>query len=427
MPQPESLFALVDCNNFYVSCERVFNPKLENVPVMVLSNNDGCIVARSNEVKALGVPMGGPFFKSKEIVEKNNVRVFSSNYTLYGDMSARVFATLSQFTPEIEIYSIDEAFLNLSGFDRHCSLTEYGRRIRRTVKQWTGIPVSVGIAETKVLAKIANRLAKRSPRANGVLDLTRPGYREKALEKTNVWDIWGIGRRHGQRLIDKGIITARQLRDIDDNAIRKQMGVVGVRLVYELRGITCLPLELCPPPKKGITSSRSFGRAITDKREIKEAIAAYIATAAVKLRKQHSSTKYLTVFLMTNRFRDDEPQYHNAATVELPVASDNTEELMHYAEQVVDRLFREGYRYKKAGVMMTGLVPTSQVQTDIFDGADRNHDSKVMQALDLVNSQIKKGALQIAAQGRTQPWRMKCEKRTPNYTTSWKELVTVRA
>lgn len=427
MPQPETLVALVDCNNFYVSCERVFNPKLENVPVLVLSNNDGCIVARSNEVKALGVPMGEPFFKSKEIVEKNNVRVFSSNYTLYGDMSARVFATLSQFTPEIEIYSIDEAFLNLSGFDRRCSLTEYCRLIRQTVKQWTGIPVSVGIAETKVLAKIANRLAKRSARAGGVLDLTRPGYREKALEKTNVWDIWGIGRRHGQRLIDKNIVTARQLRDIDDNIIRRQMGVVGVRLVYELRGISCLPLELCPPPKKGITSSRSFGRAITDKTEIKEAIAAYISTAAVKLRSQRSSTKYLTVFLMTNRFRDDEPQYNNAATVELPVASDNTEELMHYAEQVVDRLFKEGYKYKKAGVMMTGLVPTDQVQTDMFDGADRGRDNKVMQALDLINSQIKKGALQIAAQGRTQPWRMKCEKRTPNYTTSWKELVTVAA
>jgi DNA polymerase V len=427
MPQPEALFALVDCNNFYVSCERVFNPRLENVPVVVLSNNDGCIVARSNEVKALDVPMGGPFFKSKEIIEKNNVRVFSSNYTLYGDMSARVFATLSQFTPEIEIYSIDEAFLNLSGFDRHCSLTEYGRLMRQTVKQWTGIPVSVGIAETKVLAKIANRIAKRSAKAGGVLDLTRPGYREKALEKINVWDIWGIGRQHGQRLIDKNITTARQLRDIDDNVIRKQMGVVGVRLVYELRGISCLPLELCPPPKKGITSSRSFGRAITDKTEIKEAIAAYISTAAVKLRGQHSSAKYLTVFLMTNRFREDEAQYNNAATVELPVASDNTEELMHYAEQVVDRLFKEGYRYKKAGVMMTGLVPTDQVQTDMFDGADRGRDSKVMQALDLVNSQIKKGALQIAAQGGTQPWRMKCEMRTPNYTTSWKELVTVAA
>ena len=427
MKRPEELVALVDCNNFYVSCERVFNPKLENVPVLVLSNNDGCIVARSNEVKALGVPMGEPFFKSKEIVEKSNVRVFSSNYTLYGDMSARVFATLSQFTPEIEIYSIDEAFLNLTGFDRHCSLTEYGRLIRRTVKQWTGIPVSVGIAETKALAKIANRLAKRSARAGGVLDLTLPGYREKALERTKVWDVWGIGRRHGQRLIDRGIVTAKQLCDIDENVIRKQMGVVGVRLVYELRGISCLKLDLCPPPKKGITSSRSFGRAITVKREIKEAVAAYVSTAAAKLRGQHSSARYLTVFLMTNRFRKDQPQYNNAATVELPVASDNTEELMHYAGQVVDRLFRDGYKYKKAGIMLTGLVPSDQVQADLFDRADRGRDSKVMQALDLVNKHIKKGALQIAAQGRTQPWRMKCEKRTPNYTTSWEELARATA
>ncbi|RKX19122.1 MAG: SOS mutagenesis and repair protein UmuC, partial [Candidatus Zixiibacteriota bacterium] len=245
-----SVYALADCNNFYASCERVFNPKLKNQPIVVLSNNDGCIVARSNEAKAMKVMMGQPYFKFKDIIKSNNVHVFSSNYTLYGDMSRRVMSTLAQFAPEFEIYSIDEAFLNLKGYDHvdgFKNLTEYAHKIRKTVFKWTGIPVSIGIARTKTLSKIANRLAKKSAKTEGVLDLVDSPYIEQALEQVNVWDIWGIGHRLSKRLIGKGITNVLQLRDADDNLIRKQMGVVGMRLVYELRGISCQRLETVTP------------------------------------------------------------------------------------------------------------------------------------------------------------------------------------
>ncbi len=268
------VFGLVDCNNFYVSCERVFNPALEGRPVIVLSNNDGCAVARSNEAKALGIKMGAPAFQLRDLIGKHQIQVFSSNYALYGDMSRRVMRSLSEFTPEIEIYSIDEAFLDLSGF-RHCDLTDYGHRIRSTVKQWTGIPVSIGIAETKTLAKIANRIAKKSQRAKSVLDLTHSPFQDRALEITDVADVWGIGRRYAHFLKQNGIHTALQLRDADDTFIKHKMGVTGTRLLQELRGVSCYALEQSPPRKKGITVSRSFKHAIQSLDELKEAIATY--------------------------------------------------------------------------------------------------------------------------------------------------------
>jgi len=420
------LFALVDCNNFYVSCERVFNPQLEGKPVVALSNNDGCIVARSNEAKALGIKMGEAFFKFRNVIERHGVFVFSSNYTLYGDMSRRVFATLARFTPEVEIYSIDEAFLNLTGFEKD-NVTAYGQRIRATVKQWTGIPVSIGIAETKTLAKVAGHVAKYSAKVEGVLDLTIPGYRKKALTMTYVGDVWGIGRRLSKRLTAKGIETALQLSEVDDGWIRKQMGIVGVRMVHELRGIRCFPLKLSAPPKKGITCSRSFGRPVTMLNEMKEAVAAYVSRAALELRKQNSVAGHLTVYMMTNRFKVKEPLHNEEVSIKLPVATDNTGELIYYASGAVEKIFKAGYKYKKAGVILAELSPACQSQTDMFDSLDRDRTEKLMATLDSVNARMGSKTLQFAAQGTTQPWSMRCERRSPSYTTNWDELLEVKA
>jgi len=394
-----SFFALADCNNFYASCERVFNPKLHNRPVVVLSNNDGCIV-------------------------------FSSNYTLYGNMSERVMNTLAQFTPKMEIYSIDEAFLDLRGCDslsKYGGLTEYACNVRATVMQWTGIPVSIGIARTKTLAKVANRLAKKSARAKGVFNLIDSPYMDKALERVSIADVWGIGWRSVKKLKEKGVTNARQLRDIDDRLIRKQMGIVGLRLVYELRGISCHLLETCPPPRKGIVSSRSFGRKVESLEELKEAVAAYVTKAAVKLREQDLAAQVLTVFLTTNPYSKDDRQYSNSVVSHLPAAINNTAELIHYAMRGVERIFKEGFRYKKAGVMLDKLIPASQIQTTLFDRGNAGRKKKLMETVDLVNDIMGSETLKYAAQGSTQPWSGKCKNRSPRYTTSWEELLTVNA
>ena len=430
---PEALngcFALVDCNNYYASCERVFNPKLRGRPVVVLSNNDGCIVARSGEAKALGIGMGEPFFQYRDVIKKHDVHVFSSNYALYGNMSERVMNTLMQFTPEMEIYSIDEAFLDLSGCNhlgKHGDLTEYAHTVRATVMQWTGIPVSIGIARTKTLAKVANRLAKKSARAKGVFNLVDSPYMDKALECVCIADVWGIGRRSVKKLKEIEVTNARQLRDIDDRLIRKKMGIVGLRLVYELRGISCLSLETCPSPRKGIISSRSFGRKIESLGELKEAVAAYVSNAAVKLREQNLAARVLTVFLTTNPYSKDDRQYSNSAVFHLPAAINNTAELIHYAVQGVERIFKEGFRYKKAGVMLDELIPADQVQITLFDQSDAGRNKKLMETVDVVNDIMGSGTLKYAAQGSAQPWSGRCKNRSPRYTTSWKELPTARA
>lgn len=294
------VFALVDCNNFYASCERVFNPRLIGRPVVVLSNNDGCVVARSNEAKALGIGMGVPEFKVRELIQRHDVAVLSSNYALYGDLSRRVMDTLRGLASQVEIYSIDEAFLDVSGFGGRL---EHARQMRQTVRQWTGIPVSVGIGPSKVLAKVANKLAKKTPGAEGVYDLCDEAARREALERFPVADVWGIGPAHAKLLLGHGCETAADLRDADERWIKKRLGVVGVRMVHELRGISCLPLERCPPAKKNIACTRSFGRYVETLAEMREAVASYAARAAVKLRRQGSCAGLLTVFLMTNNFR----------------------------------------------------------------------------------------------------------------------------
>ncbi len=430
---PEALngcFALVDCNNFYASCERVFNPRLQGRPIVVLSNNDGCIVARSNEAKALGIGMGKPFFQCRDVIGKHRVHVFSSNYALYGSMSERVMATLAQFTPEMEIYSFDESFLYLSGCDHlseYNDLTEYARTIRTTVMRWTGIPVSIGVARTKTLAKIANRLAKKSAGAKGVFNLIDSPYIDQVLEQVRVFDIWGIGKQNGKKLREKGVLNAKQLRDIDDNLIRKQMGVVGLRLVYELRGISCLSLETRPPPRKGIISSRSFGRKIESLEELKEAVTAYVTNAAAKLREQNLAARLLTVFLTTNPYSKSDGQYSNSIVVRLPAATNNTAELIHRAMRGVERIYKKSFRYKKAGVMLDELIPADQIQGTLFDYSNVERDKKLMETFDEVNTTMGSGTLKYATQGSTQPWSGRCKNRSPRYTTSWKELVNVAA
>jgi DNA polymerase V len=292
------LFALIDCNNFYVSCERLFQPMLHGKPVVVLSNNDGCVIARSDEAKALGIPMGLPAFKLADLVKAHTIEVYSSNYTLYGDLSARVMTTLTQWTPEVEVYSIDEAFLQFSPLPPD-ALTAYGQSMRATIQQWTGIPVSIGIGPTKTLAKLANRLAKRSPEANGAVILTSPLEVEATLAQTPIEDIWGIGPGYARRLKVHEITTALQLRNMTDRWVRQELGIVGLRLVWELRGISCLPLALCPPPKQSLMVSRSFGRPITMLTEMREAVATYMTRAAEKLRRHHVAAGVLTVFLIT--------------------------------------------------------------------------------------------------------------------------------
>jgi DNA polymerase V len=369
--------------------------------------------------------MGVPEFQIRSLIRTHDVQVFSSNYILYGDMSQRVMDTLGQFTPSLEVYSIDEAFLSLSGFTTR-NLTEYGRTIRTTVKRWTGIPVSVGIAKTKTLAKVAARVVKRTKDAAGVFDLTACQDRDALLAETAVEDIWGIGPNYARMLKQHGIQTALDLREADEQWIGKRMGVVGARIVQELRGVSCLPLEDCPPPKQGITVSRSFGRPVTTLAEMKEAVAFYTDRAAEKLREERLAVTVLTVFLTTNTFKD-EPQYSNAATVTLPVATDATPELLRQALRGIERIFREGYRYKKAGVMFTALVPASQVQGDLFDDRDRERSSRLMRLLDRINDHMGAGTLRYAAEGLTQRWRARFERRSPAYTTNWRDLPVAKA
>lgn len=420
-----ALIALVDCNNFYASCERVFDPKLEGKPVVVLSNNDGIVVARSNEAKALGIGMGVPEFQIRHLIRHHDVQVFSSNYVLYGDMSQRVMETLALFTTDLEVYSIDEAFLSMSGFTSR-NLTEYGRTIGTTVKRWTGIPVSIGIAETKTLAKVAARVAKRTKDVAGVFDLTACRDRDALLAETAVENIWGIGPNYARLLKGHGIQTALDLRGADDHWIRKHMGVVGARIVQELRGVSCLLLEECPAPKQGITVSRSFGRPVTRLAEMKEAVAFYTGRVAEKLREEKLAATVLTVFLTTNTFKD-EPQYSNAVSINLPVATDSTSDLFRYALQGMARIYREGYRYNKAGVVLTALVPANQVQGNLFDHQDRERSSRLMGVLDRLNDQMGAGTLRYAAEGMTQRWKARFERRSPSYTTNWRDLPVAKA
>ena len=419
------MIALVDCNNFYASCERVFRPDLVGKPIAVLSNNDGCIIARSNEAKALGIEMGTPAFKMDAEFRKKGVSVFSSNYTLYGDLSNRVMTVLSELAPSVEVYSIDEAFLDLAGF-RDADLLEFSRNIVATVPKWTGIPVSVGVAPTKTLAKLANRKAKKSPAMAGVCVLDSDSSINEALASFPVADVWGIGRQHSRFLNSNGIVTAADFAACDPKWVQKHMTVVGLRMHEELRGLPRIGFEEQPPAKQTICTARGFGTMVTELQPLDEAVATYAARCAEKLRRQRSCAGAMQVFLHTNFFRTDLPQYSRSVTIEFTVATSSTAEITGYACRALRQLYRKGYHYKKVGVILSAIVPEAEVQGNVFDVVDRMRDSKLMAALDRINGVYGRDALRLGRQGFGKTWNLRQERRSPAYTTRMSDLLTVR-
>jgi DNA polymerase V len=420
------IFALVDCNNFYVSCERVFNPKLNNIPVVVLSNNDGCVVARSGEAKALGITMGIPYFKVKDIIAKNNVRVFSSNYSLYGDMSERVMNILAGFTPNIEYYSIDEAFLNLKDLGIK-DLSSYGQNIRKTILKNTGIPVSVGIARTKTLAKIANEYVKHNIKLSGVFDITNFAKMDKLLAHVPIHEVWGIGGAFGRMLMSRNILTANDFINTSEFFIKDKMGITGLRTRYELKGISAVNLEEVLEPKKEIISSRSFGKYVTSISELEEAVSQYCMRAAEKLRKQNSNCNTVSVIIQTNMHKLADLQHAETKTITLPEPTNYTPEIIRYASFLLGKLYRKDYNYIKAGVMLGGIVPWNPVQLNVFSANDHLKRNRVMRTVDSINNTWGRDTVKIASSGfnNKQSWAMKRQHISPRYTTNWNELLTV--
>lgn len=415
-------FALVDGNNFYVSCERVFNPKLEGRPVVVLSNNDGCAVARSAEVKALGVPMGAPWFKMQDLARKHGIIALSSNYELYADLSNRMMEIIGRFSPDQEVYSIDECFLGMAGFE-HYDLLDYGQTIRETVRQWIGIPVCVGFAETKTLAKLANHAAKKGLAGReGVSDFGRLSAPERRalFARIPVGEVWGVGRRLSAQLADQGITTVEDLRTADAKTLRRQFSVVIERTHAELNGESCLSLEDAAPSKQQIMSSRSFGHYVHDLSGLEEAVASYVAIAARKLRDQHSLAGMLQVNIRTNPHKPEAPQYQRGLTIPLPEPTDGTLRLTTIARWGLKKIYKPGYAYQKAGVVLMNLMDASTVQMNLFSKA-KDH-SRLMRVVDQINDNWGKGTLHLAAEGVRKDWSMKREKKSPAYTTRWTEL-----
>jgi len=416
------MYALVDCNNFYASCERVFDPRLEQRPIVVLSNNDGCVIARSNEAKALGIAMGEPAFQKEEVYAKHNVAVFSSNFALYGDMSQRVMRTLAQHSAAMEIYSIDEAFLECGGLTAD-GLDRFGSQLRKTVKQWTGIPVSIGVAPTKTLAKVANHVAKRLPDNSGVCVLEKDETIEYCLKKLPVEKLWGVGQRYALFLRSWGINTAWDLRRMPEGWVKDNMTVVGLRLQKELKGEPCIPMEHNPQKKKEICTSRSFGTMVTELDELKQAVSMYATRCSEKLRAQNSCTNLVEVFLHTNPFRPDLPQYKNVRFVRLPVAS--TLSIVQAALRGLRSIYRAGYQYKKAGVIVSGLVPSNTIQYNLFHSTDEDRHMRLMNAMDTVNDREGRDILRVAEQGFDRRWTLRQERLSPCYTTRWADFMTI--
>ena len=417
------IFALVDCNNFYASCERVFNPKLEGKPIVVLSNNDGCIIARSNEAKALGIPMGAPFFKYKQLINRNKVHVFSSNYTFYGDMSARVMTSLRSLVDEIEIYSIDEAFLDISSF-AYCDLEDTAKEIKTLIKQWTGIPVSIGIGSSKTLAKIANRQAKKDSLDN-VFDIRNPDVKKSVLQELPVEEIWGISTRWGRRLRKIGIETAQDLVEANPRYVKKTISIVGERIHYELNGVSCIGIEEVKN-KKNIISSKSFGKKVSQVQELEEAVSNYTARACEKLRLQNSRAQGLYVFLRTSPHIDKERQYSNGMSIHFSIPTSNTSKIIKEAKRLTNKLFLPGYEYQKVGVMLMNISDAKNEQSSFLDKENYNKSDNIMKSLDVVNKQFGSGSLILGAQGIQKNWRMKADRKSGAYTTNLKDLPIVK-
>jgi DNA polymerase V len=419
--------ALVDGNNFYVSCERVFDPRLVGRPVVVLSNNDGCVVSRSDEAKALGIKMGVPFFEVRQLVKSHGLVWLSSNYTLYGDMSARMMTILGGFAPEQEIYSIDECFLDFTGMV--VDGVAHGRVIRNKVRKLTGITTCVGIGASKTLAKLANHVAKKQKQYDGVFDWSGLSAAETSakMQAIEVGEVWGVGRKLNAHLATMGITTVQGLRRADKAMIRQRFGVVMERTVAELNGLSCLDLEDAAPRKEQILCSRSFGRPVTTLPELKEAVLSYVTRAAERMRTQGSACSRVSVFINTNFLKEGARQYSRTAQVPLTVASDDTRRLAAAAMHILQRIYKPGYEYKKAGVILTGLQPAAAVQDDLFSGYDRVRSARLMGTLDHINRIYGMNAITFAGAGIRKPWRMLTDRRTPRYTTSWDDIAVVRA
>ena len=414
------MIALVDCNNFYASCERVFNPKIENKPVIVLSNNDGCVIARSNEAKVLGVKMGKPAFKLKNLIERYNINVFSTNFALYGDLSKRVMNVMSAEVDKMEIYSIDEAFLDFTDY----ASKERGVAIKKKVQQWTGIPVSVGIAPTKVLAKVAGHIAKKHTKV-GVFIFDDEGLIRRALNVFKVEDLWGIGRKNTKKLKAAGINTALQFRECDSNWIRRHLSVNGVRLQKELYGEVCYPIEVTRKRKKNICTARSFGTEIKELSKLKEAIGSHANTCATKLRKEKSCCTTVSVFLSTNPFKPQAKQYNPYKMIQLDVPTNDSMEIVKTAIKGLESIYRDDYIYKKAGVIVGRAVPQEEIQLSIFDALDRKKRKNINRVVDKINSLMGKNKVYLAVQGTGRKWKLKQEKLSPCYTTRFTDILEV--
>ncbi len=420
MSRPTLQLALVDCNNFYVSCERLFRPDLARVPLVVLSNNDGCVVSRSNEAKALGITMGQPWFECKALAEQHGILAMSSNYALYADLSNRVMNILSGFSPCHEVYSIDECFVDLTGIPR---LRDVSYAMRERVGQWTGLPVCVGIGPTKTLAKLANHVAKKHPRSRGVFNYNALTDEQKVrlLQRIPVQDVWGVGRKLTQRLARHGIQTAQDLRTAHAPTLRAEFGVVMEKTQRELQEVPCLDLQEIQPERQQIISSRSFGSMVTELPVLKDALSTFVANACAKLRAQNSQAAVIQVFLQTNRFRQDLPQYMPSLSVPLPIPTSDSLEVNRWVDHLCERMFKPGYQYKKAGVMLSEISPVSHRQDDWLE-PDVPANDKLMQALDHLNHRFGRGTVRVSTQGAFLGWQMRQERKSPNYTTSWDEL-----
>jgi len=415
-------FALVDCNNFYTSCEKLFFPSLEGKPVVVLSNNDGCIIARSEEAKKLGIKMGAPVFEIPDVIEKNNVHVFSTNYALYGDVSQRVMNTLAGLVPDMEIYSIDEAFIDLSHIPEK-ELFIFGQHLKDTVQQWTGIPVSVGIGPTKTLAKVANHLAKADKSHNGVFSIINERLKNHKLADMDVSDIWGVGEKYSNFFMKSGMIKAADVMNADEYRIREHLGVVGQRLVLELRGTVCYPLNDNPESKKEICTSRSFGHPVTRYDELEEATASYVSKVGQKLRSQKMLAGSLLIFIMTNKYATG-PQYVNYKIVKLPAPSNQTNELIHFARIALKALYLSGYQYKKSGIIVSDLIPDKEKQTSLWRKDDYKQ-KRLIEVIDNINAAAGIDKVKFAVQGMEENWKMRQHNMSPRYTTRWEDILVV--
>jgi len=417
------MIALCDVNNFYVSCERAFNPSLWHRPVIVLSNNDGCAVARSNEVKALGVKMAAPFFQIKDLVKQHNIAVLSSNYALYGDMSQRVDDIIALYSDQVENYSIDECFIRFNGHE-HLDLVQHGQKMRQQIWQWLGLPVCVGIAPSKTLAKVANHCAKKLPSAGSVFKLETESQIRKALKDLPVKEIWGVGRQLSKHLNNRGIMTALQLRNADLKSMRKRFSVVMERTILELRGIACIEFDADPEKKKQIICTRSFGNKISRLKLLKEAIAYHVTRACVTLRQQQSQAQNITIAIRTNAFNANSKQYSNSITIKLPQASNQTSQFLKAATQGIERIFRLGYEYKKAGIVLNDITDAGIIQPDLFMPEPETNNN-LMTVLDDINKRFGKGTLRSAQEGFNEDWVMKSEIKSPAYTTRFNEVIRV--